>query len=86
MIDNPSYEEIIIQSTQSNGNTRGTDLTAAPYLIPVNIKSKTMNRNSQVNNTSSGVPSFNYQDDVQMEGAYSVVNDDEVGKGLNNHV
>ena len=45
-----------------------------------------MNRNSQVNNTSSGVPSFNYQDDVQMEGAYSVVNDDEVGEGPNNHV
>ena len=85
MIDNPSYEEIIIQSTQSNGNTQGTDLTAASYLIPVNIKSKTTNRNSQVNNTS-GIPSFNYQDDVQMEGAYSVVNDDEVGEGLNNHV
>ena len=45
-----------------------------------------MNRNSQVNNTSSGAPSFNYQDDVQMEGAYSLVNDDEVGEGLNNHV
>ena len=86
MIDKPSYEEIIIQCTQSNGNNQGTDLTAAPYLIPVNIKSKTMNRNSQVNNTSSGAPSFNYQDDVQMEGIYSLVNDDEVGEGLNNHV
>ena len=44
-----------------------------------------MTSNSQVNDTSSGVPSFIYQDDVQMEGAYSLVNDDEVEEGLNNH-
>ena len=45
-----------------------------------------MNSNSQVNDTSGGLPSFIYQDDVQMEGAYSLVNDDEVGEGLNNHL
>ena len=45
-----------------------------------------MNSNSQVNDTSGGLPSFIYQDDFQMEGAYSLVNDDEVGEGLNNHL
>ena len=45
-----------------------------------------MTSNLQVNNTSSGVPSFICQDDVQMEGAYSLVNDDDIGEGLNNHV
>ena len=44
-----------------------------------------MNRNSQANNTSSGAPSFICQD-VQMEESYSLVNDDEVGEGLNNRV
>ena len=48
--------------------------------------SKTITSNSQVNNTSGGVPSFINQDDVQMEGIYSLVNDDEVREGQNNHV
>ena len=76
------YKQNIIQSTQSNGNTQGTDHLVASYLIPVNIKSKAMTSNSQVNDTSGGLPSFIYQDDVQMEGAYSLVNDDEVGESL----
>ena len=60
VLDNPSYEQNIIQSTQSNGNTQGTDLPEDQYSIPVNIKSKALTSNSQVNDTSSGVPSFIY--------------------------
>ena len=64
MGDNPSYEEHFIQSTQSNGNTQGTDLPEDQYSIPANVKSKPMTSNSQVNDTSSGVPSFVYQNDI----------------------
>ena len=41
---------------------------------------------SQVNNTSGAVPSFIYQDDIQMEGIYSLANDEQVGEGLYNHL
>ena len=85
-LENPSYEQTIIQSTQSNGNTRGTDLPENQYSIPANIKSKGMTSNSQVNDTSSGVPSFIYQDDVQMEGIYSLADNQQVGEGLYNHL
>ena len=72
-LDNPSYEQTIIQSTQSNGNTQGTELPEDQYSIPVNIKSKTITSNSQVNDTSGDVHFFIYQDDIQMEGIYSLV-------------
>ena len=45
-----------------------------------------MTSNSQVNNTSGGVPSFIYEDDIQMEGVYSIVNGEQVGEGLYNHL
>ena len=45
-----------------------------------------MSSNSQVNNTSGGVPSFIYQDDVQMEGLYSLADNQQVGEGLCNHL
>ena len=45
-----------------------------------------MTSNSQVNNTSGGVPSFIYQDDVQMEGIYSLADNQQVGEGLYNHL
>ena len=85
-LDNPSYEQNIIQSTQSNSNTRGTDLPEDQYSIPANIKSKSMTSNSQVNDISSGVPSFIYQNDIQMEGIYSLINGEQVGEGLYNHL
>ena len=85
-LDNPSYEQTIIQSTQSNGNTQDTDLPEDQYSIAVNIKSKTMTSNSQINDTSGGVPSFNYQDDIQMEGIYSLINGEQVGEALYNHL
>ena len=66
-LSNPVYEQSNIQSIQSNITYQGTDLPGDQYLIPVNIKSKTMTSDSQVNDTSGGVPSFIYQDDVQME-------------------
>ena len=84
VLDNPTYEQNIIQSTQSNSTYQGTDLPEDQYLIPVNIKSKTMTSNSQVNDTSGGVPSFIYQDDLQMEGVYSFANDQHTGEGLYN--
>ena len=84
VLDNPTYEQNIIQSTQSNSTYQDTDLPGDQYLIPVNIKSKTMTSDSQVNDTSDGVPSFIYQDDLQMEGVYSFVNDQHTGKGLYN--
>ena len=83
-LSNPVYEQSNIQSIQSNITYQGTDLPGDQYLIPVNIKSKTMTSNSQVNDTSGGVPSFIYQDDLQMEGVYSFANDQETGEGLYN--
>ena len=85
-LDNPSYEQNIIQSTQSNSNTQDTDLPEDQYSIPANIKSKTMTSNPQVNDTSGGVLSFIYQDDVQMEGLYSLADNQQVGEGLYNHL
>ena len=85
-LDNPSYEQTIIQSTQSNGNTQGTDLPEAQYSIPANVKSKPMISNSQVNDTSGGVHSFIYRDDIQMEGMYSLASNEQVGESLYNHL
>ena len=82
-LDNPSYEQIIIQNTQSNGNTQDTDFPEAQYSIPANVKSKTMTSNSQVNDTSSDVHS---QNDIQMEGIYSLANNEQVGESLYNHL
>ena len=84
-LDNPSYEQTVIQSTPSNSNTQGTDLPGDQYLIAVNVKSKVMNSNSQVNDTIGGVPSFIYQDNIQMEGVYSLADDEQVGD-LYNHL
>ena len=84
-LDNQSYEQIIIQNTQSNGNTQDTELPKAQYLIPVNITSKTMTSNSQVNNTSGDVPYFIYQDDIQMKGMYSLGNNEQVKESMYNH-
>ena len=86
MGDNPSYEENIIQSTQSNGNTQGTDLPEDQYSIPANVKSKPMTSNLQVNDASSGVPSFICQNNAQMVGIYSLANDEQVDEGLYNHL
>ena len=74
-LDNPSYEENFMQSTQSNGNTRG-----------IQIFLRTNTSNSQVNDTSSSVPSFIYQNDIQMEGIYSIVDGEQVGESLYNHL
>ena len=57
-LDNPSYEQNIIQSTQSNSNAQDTDS------IPVKIQPKAMTSDSQVNDSSSG---------VQMVGIYSII-------------
>ena len=73
-LDNPLYEQTIMQNTQTNGNTQSTDLPEAQYLIPVNINSRTMTSNSQVNDTSGGVHSFVHQDDTQIERMYSLIN------------
>ena len=85
-LDNPSYEQNIIQSTPSNSNTQSTNLPEDQYSIPANVKSKTMTSNSQVNNTSVGVSSCIYQNDVQMKGIYSLINGEQVGEGLYNHL
>ena len=84
VLNNPTYEQNIIQSTQSNTTYQGTDLPEDQYLIPINIKSKTMTSNLQVNDTSGDVPSFIYQDDVQMEGIYSVPDDQQAEESLHN--
>ena len=76
-VGNPTYEQTIIQSTQSNSNYQGRDITETPYSIPVNIRSNTSTNTCtlQVNDTNSGVPSFIYQDNVQIEGVYSLADD-----------
>ena len=101
-VDNPTYEQTIIQSTQFNINYQCADLPDAQYLIPVkiksntltntctlqvndtigsvNIKSKTITSNSQVNDTSGDVHSIIYQDDVQIDGIYSLANGEQIGK------
>ena len=63
-----------------------TDLPKDQYLIPVNIKSKTMTSDLQVNDTSGDVPSFIYQDDLQMEGVYSLADDQQTVEGLYNQL
>ena len=45
-----------------------------------------MASNSQVNDTSGDVHSFIYQDDIQMEGVYSLVDGEQVGESLYNHL
>ena len=45
-----------------------------------------MSSNSQVNNTSSGVPCFIYQNDVQMERLYSLADNQQVEEGLYNYL
>ena len=85
-LDNPSYEQNFIQSKQSNNNTKHVDLPKDQYSISVNINLKAMTSNSQVNDTSSGVPSFIYQNDTQIEGIYSLANNEQVGEGLYNHL
>ena len=85
-LDNPSYEQIIIQSTQSNDNTQDAELPEAQYSIPATVKSNPMTSNSQVNYTSGGVHSFIYQNDIQMEGTYSLANNEQVGGSLYNHL
>ena len=70
VLDNPTYKQSFIQCTQSNSTYQGTDLPENQYLIPVNIKSKAMTTDLQVNDTSGGVPSFIYQIDLQIEGVY----------------
>ena len=64
-LSNPTYEQTIMQSTQSNSNYQGRDLIETPYSIPINVKSNTLTNTCtlQVNDTSGGVPSFIYQDD-----------------------
>ena len=84
VLNNPTYEQNVIQSTQSNTTYQGTDLPEDQYLVPINIKSKTMTNNLQVNDTSGGVPSFIYQNDVQMEGIYSVPDDQQAEESLYN--
>ena len=76
-VANPTYEQIIIQSTQSNNKYQAKDLTVTPYSIPVNVKSNTLTNTCtlQVNDTNGGVPSFIYQDNVELEGANSLADD-----------
>ena len=85
-LDNPSYEQHITQSTQSNRNTQDTELPEDQYSIPVNIKSKTIASHSQVNDTSGEAHSFIHQDDVRIEGIYSLANDEQVRESLYNHL
>ena len=85
-LDNPSYEQNFIQSTQSNSNTQDTDLPEDQYSIPVKVQPKAITSNSQVNDTSGGVPSFIYQDDIQMVGIYSLANDEQIEEGLYHHL
>ena len=76
-VANPTYKQTIIQSTQSNNKYQAKDITETPYSIPVKVKSNTLTNTCtlQVNDTNSGVPSFIYQDNVQMEGVYSLADD-----------
>ena len=85
-VGNPTCEQTTFQSTQSNSNYQGRDLTVSPYSIPVNVKSNTLTNTCtlQVNDTNSGVTSFIYQDDFQMEGVYSLVDDQQTRESLYN--
>ena len=83
-LSNPTYEQTIIQSTQSNSNYQSKDLIETPYSIPINIKFNTCTL--QVNDTNSGVTSFIYEDNVQMEGVYSLADDQQTGASLYNQL
>ena len=85
---NPTYEQNNMQSTQSNSNSQGTHLPEAHYLIPIKVKSNTLTNTCtlQVNDTSDGVPSFIYQDDLQMEGVYSLADDRQTEESLYNQL
>ena len=83
-LDNRSYGQII-QNKESNSNTQDTEFPEAQYLIPVNIMSKTVTSNSQVNDTSGDVPNFIYQDDIQMEGMYLLANIKQDRESMYNH-
>ena len=83
-LSNPTYEQTIIQSTQSNSNYQSKDLIETAYSIPINIKSNTCTL--QVNDTNSGVTSFIYEDNVQMEGVYSLADDQQTGESLYNQL
>ena len=50
---------------------------------PANVKSKPITSNSQVNDTNDDVHS---QNDIQMEGIYSLANNEQVGESLYNHL
>ena len=39
-----------------------------------------MTSNLQVNDTSCGVPTFIYQDDIQVEFVYSLADDQQIGE------
>ena len=54
-VSNPTYEQTIIQSTQSNSNYQGRDITETPYSIPVKVKFNTLTNTCalQVNDTNS---------------------------------
>ena len=80
-LSNPTYEQIIIQSTLSNSNYKGRELIETPYSIPINVKSNTLTNTCtlEVNDTSGGVPSFIYQDNVKMEEVYSLADDQQTG-------
>ena len=87
-VGNPTYEQTIIQSTQSNSNYQDRDITVCPYAIPVKVKSNTLTNTCslQVNDTNGGVPSFIYQDDVQKEGVYSLADDQQTEESLYNQL
>ena len=87
-VGNPTCEQTTFQSTQSNSNYQGRDLTVSPYSIPVKVKSNTLTntRTLQVNDTNSGVTSFIYDDNVQMEGVYSLADDQQTGESLYNQL
>ena len=71
-VGNPTYEQAIIQSTQSNINYQCADLPEAQYIITVKVKSNTLTSTSKVNDTSC---SFIYQDDLEMEDVSSLPDD-----------
>ena len=83
-LSNPTYEQNNFQSTQSNNNYQSKDLIETAYSIPINIKSNTCTL--QVNDTNSGVTSLIYEDNIQMEGVYSLADDQQTGASLYNQL
>ena len=76
-LSNPTYEQNNVQNTQSNSNYQSRELIEAQYSIPIKVKSNTLTNicTLEVNDTSGGVPSFIYQDDLQKEAVYSLADD-----------